>query len=64
MGPVEMMANMPAGPDMGITDFLTTSHGFLIENPDDLKKSENKPGRKQEELSGRRNSHATGENLE
>lgn len=38
MGPVEMIANMPAGPDMGITDFLTTSHGFPIENPDNLKK--------------------------
>lgn len=38
-----MMANMPAGPDMGITDLLTTSGGYQIENPDNRKKTENKP---------------------
>ncbi len=54
MGPVEMMANMPAGPDMGITDLLATLGGYQIENPDKRKKTEIKPGRKQEKFSGKK----------
>jgi hypothetical protein len=64
MGPVEMMANMPAGPDMGITDLLATLGGYQIENPDKRKKTENKPAEVRKNSRGKRNGHATGVNME
>ena len=64
IGPVEMMANMPAGPDMGITDLLTTSGGYQIENPDNRKKTEIKPAEVRKNSRGKRNGHATGVNME
>ena len=59
-----MMANMPAGPDMGITDLLTTSGGYQIENPDNRKKTEIKPAEVRKNSRGKRNCHATGVNME
>jgi hypothetical protein len=49
---------------VGITDFLTTSHGFPIENPDKRKETENKPAEVRKNSRGKRNGHATGVNME
>ncbi|MHB1812606.1 MAG: hypothetical protein ACYCPR_09390 [Thermoplasmataceae archaeon] len=49
---------------MGITDLLTTSGGYQIENPDNRKKTEIKPAEVRKNSRGKRNGHATGVNME